>query len=245
MRPKPNHEVGQHLDTDPHGRSRFYLGRCRVRERSCGGGMGHFPARPSSPSCRPSTWSVVRGTRRPLAVWPRHPETTAGARDHERSPRSPRCQRVGPLIDTPADLDDGIAASPTQPTSRRNTVRRRRTRRAPMRSLTPLWSPCRCETQRTHHAIKPALRISAGCDRGEQVPVCVEEGADAVRARPRRDPASPAAHHRETHSPSVPVPLTHPRCRYATSPAGSPSARPEPSAASPTLRLPRRCHRAA
>src|SRR6266545_908325 len=64
-------------------------------------------------------------------------------------------------------------------------------------------------------------------------------------AKPERDPASPASHHRETHSPSAPVPLTPPRCQYATSPPESPSARPERSAASPTPPLSHRRHRAA
>jgi hypothetical protein len=63
--------------------------------------------------------------------------------------------------------------------------------------------------------------------------------------KPKTDPVSPAAHHRETHSPSAPVPLTHRRCRYATSPPGSPGARPELPAAPPTLPLPHRRHRAA
>ena len=63
--------------------------------------------------------------------------------------------------------------------------------------------------------------------------------------KPKRDPASPAAHHRETHSPSAPVALTRPRCRCATSQAASPSVQREPPAASPTPPLLHRRHRAA
>src|SRR5437763_6981650 len=48
--------------------------------------------------------------------------------------------------------------------------------------------------------------------------------APVVRAKPERDPSSPAAHHRETHLPSAPVPLAPPRCQYATSPPESPGA---------------------
>ena len=59
--------------------------------------------------------------------------------------------------------------------------------------------------------------------------------SEAVGAEGRCVLPSPAAHHRETHSPSAPALLSPQRCRCATPPAESPSARPEPSAASPTL----------
>jgi hypothetical protein len=78
---------------------------------------------------------------------------------------------------------------------------------------------------------------------GSRAPV--DYVAPAVWAEFRRDSAWPVAHRRETHSPSAPVSLIPPRCLCVMSLAGSPSARREPSAASPTLPLPRRRHRVA